>query len=74
MEIECEPPSRHVSEFTGTLSLNNEQVPLRINQLLLRGAKLKNTKWIYGVVVYTGHDARLLMNSRTAPLKRLLNL
>uniref|UniRef100_A0A915D5Y4 Phospholipid-transporting ATPase n=1 Tax=Ditylenchus dipsaci TaxID=166011 RepID=A0A915D5Y4_9BILA len=69
-EIECEPPSQLVSEFTGTLKLSQEQLPLAIGQLLLRGAKLKNTKWIYGAVVYTGHDARLLMNSRTAPLKR----
>ncbi|KAI1710341.1 cation transport ATPase (P-type) domain-containing protein [Ditylenchus destructor] len=69
-EIECEPPSRLVNEFTGTLKLGGEQLPLTITQLLLRGSKLKNTKWVHGVAVYTGHDARLLMNSRTAPLKR----
>ncbi|VDK57851.1 unnamed protein product [Cylicostephanus goldi] len=42
---------------------------LGIDQLLLRGARLKNTSWIFGAVIYTGHDAKLLMNSKTAPLK-----
>ncbi|KAK0417961.1 hypothetical protein QR680_013300 [Steinernema hermaphroditum] len=69
-EIECEPPSRHVSEYTGTLKMDSTQRPLGPNQLLLRGARLKNTHWIFGAVVYTGHDAKLLMNSKAAPLKR----
>jgi magnesium-transporting ATPase (P-type) len=32
-------------------------------QLLLRGSSLKNTGWIYGVAVYTGHDSKVMMNS-----------
>lgn len=43
-------------------------------QLLLRGAKLKNTKWIYGIAVYTGNDAKLLMNTATPPLKSYMFL
>ena len=38
--------------------------------VLLRGAKLVNTHWIYGVVIYAGHETKLLMNSTKAPLKR----
>jgi len=37
---------------------------------LLRGAKLQNTNWIFGQVVYTGHETKLLKNSTAAPLKR----
>lgn len=29
-----------------------------------QGSRLKNTPWIYGLVIYTGHDSKLLMNSR----------
>ena len=29
-----------------------------------------NTTWVYGVVIYAGHETKLLMNSTKAPLKR----
>jgi phospholipid-transporting ATPase len=69
-EIECEAPNRSVNEFTGVLKMiGGEVFPLGITQFLLRGARLKNTKWVYGVAVYTGHETRLLQNSTAAPLK-----
>uniref|UniRef100_A0A914HZ23 Phospholipid-transporting ATPase n=1 Tax=Globodera rostochiensis TaxID=31243 RepID=A0A914HZ23_GLORO len=69
-QIECEPPNRRVNEFTGTLRVDNDEPALlSIDQFLLRGAKLKNCHWVFGVVVYTGHDSRLMMNSTRAPLK-----
>ena len=46
------------------------EVPLGPDQLLLRGAKLQNTNWIFGQVVYTGHETKLMKNSTAAPLKR----
>nr|CDJ87636.1 ATPase domain containing protein [Haemonchus contortus] len=67
-KIECELPSRHVNEFSGNL-ITDEPRPFGIDQLLLRGARLKNTPWIFGAVIYTGHDSKLMMNSKTAPLK-----
>ncbi|XP_042904105.1 probable phospholipid-transporting ATPase IA isoform X3 [Parasteatoda tepidariorum] len=69
--LECEPPNRHLYEFTGNLRIAGKQtLPLGADQLLLRGAKLRNTNWVFGVVVYTGHETKLMMNSTTAPLKR----
>lgn len=44
--------------------------PLGPDQLLLRGAILRNTSWIFGIVVYTGHETKLMRNSTLAPLKR----
>ncbi|VDD94963.1 unnamed protein product [Enterobius vermicularis] len=40
-----------------------------IEHILLRGARLKHTEWIYGVVLYTGHETKLLLNSSAAPIK-----
>ena len=39
--------------------VNTFRIPLDAKQLLLKGAKLKNTKWILGIVIYTGHDCKL---------------
>jgi phospholipid-transporting ATPase len=30
---------------------------------LLRGSSLRNTEWIYGLVVFTGHESKIMMNS-----------
>lgn len=38
-------------------------MPLALDQMLLRGALLRNTAWVHGVVVYTGHETKLMMNS-----------
>lgn len=43
--------------------------PININQFLWRGASLQNTDWIYGLVVYTGHNTRIFKNSKSRVLK-----
>uniref|UniRef100_A0A8C4ZWX1 Phospholipid-transporting ATPase n=1 Tax=Gadus morhua TaxID=8049 RepID=A0A8C4ZWX1_GADMO len=54
--------SRDNPSVCTTLSLGPDQI-------LLRGAQLRNTQWIHGVVVYTGHDTKLMQNSTRPPLK-----
>ena len=36
---------------------------LEESQILLRGSSLRNTEWVYGVAIYTGHDTKIMMNS-----------
>jgi phospholipid-transporting ATPase len=69
--VECEPPNRHLYDFVGNLRQQGKQ-PLSLGpqQILLRGAKLRNTSWVFGVVVYTGHETKLMKNSSFPPLKR----
>ena len=40
-----------------------DPISLNASQLLLRGSSLRNTEYIYGFVVYTGHKSRIMMNS-----------
>jgi magnesium-transporting ATPase (P-type) len=38
-------------------------ISLDIDQMLLRGSSLRNTDFIYGISIYTGHDTKVMMNS-----------
>uniref|UniRef100_A0A672N4J4 Phospholipid-transporting ATPase n=1 Tax=Sinocyclocheilus grahami TaxID=75366 RepID=A0A672N4J4_SINGR len=68
--MECESPNRHLYEFVGNIRLDGHStVPLGPDQILLRGAQLRNTQWVHGIVVYTGHDTKLMQNSTSPPLK-----
>ncbi|KAH8695037.1 phospholipid-translocating P-type ATPase domain-containing protein [Talaromyces proteolyticus] len=44
--------------------------PININNLLLRGCSLQNTEWILGVVVFTGPETKIMLNSGETPTKR----
>jgi magnesium-transporting ATPase (P-type) len=52
------------------LAVDRRPVPLGPDRILLRGAMLRNTSWIFGLVIYTGHETKLMKNSNVAPLKR----
>ena len=44
--------------------------PIGINNMLLRGCSLKNTEWVLGVVVFTGQESKIMLNSGITPSKR----
>ncbi|RMD43517.1 hypothetical protein DV735_g1625, partial [Chaetothyriales sp. CBS 134920] len=44
--------------------------PIGINNMLLRGCSLKNTEWVLGVVVFTGSESKIMLNSGITPSKR----
>jgi magnesium-transporting ATPase (P-type) len=53
--------------------------PLSVDQILLRGSVLKNTEYVYGIVVFTGHETKIMKNqvqakSKLSKLERSLNL
>ena len=61
--IECEPPNNRLHKFVGTLHWNDKDYALDNDKILLRGCRVRNTKWMYGVVIYAGHDTKLVQNS-----------
>ncbi|XP_076683090.1 phospholipid-transporting ATPase IF isoform X2 [Andrena cerasifolii] len=67
--ITCQHPSSALYEFYGTLEVNNgnnetSSTYLTIENLLLRGSRLKDTEYIIGCAVYTGRDTKLSLNSK----------
>eukprot|EP00026_Physarum_polycephalum_P000972 Phypoly_transcript_00973.p1 GENE.Phypoly_transcript_00973~~Phypoly_transcript_00973.p1 ORF type:complete len:1149 (+),score=209.12 Phypoly_transcript_00973:246-3692(+) len=68
--IKCEHPNNRLYNFDGTINFNNQSYPLGVKQILLRGAMLRNTKWVYGIAIFTGADTKLVRNSRATPAKR----
>ncbi|CAN6170018.1 unnamed protein product [Urochloa humidicola] len=48
----------------------DQRYPLSPQQLLLRDSKLRNTDYIYGAVIFTGHDTKVMQNATDPPSKR----
>ncbi|XP_017603619.1 phospholipid-transporting ATPase 3 [Gossypium arboreum] len=69
-EVQCEQPNNSLYTFTGNLVMDNQTMPLSPNQILLRGCSLKNTDYIVGTVIFTGHETKVMMNSMNVPSKR----
>ncbi|OJA14910.1 hypothetical protein AZE42_09450 [Rhizopogon vesiculosus] len=74
-KLRSEHPNNALYTYEGTLELLSDvnvpkTVPLGPDQMLLRGAQLRNTPWVYGIVVFTGHETKLMQNATSAPIKR----
>ena len=60
-----------IYKFEGAmyLEVHNKKISLSYENLILRGCKLKNTSWVLGIVVYTGHETKIMKNSQNARFK-----
>ena len=72
--IRSEQPNSSLYTYEATMTLHagggEKELPLAPDQLLLRGAVLRNTPWIHGAVVFTGHETKLMRNATATPIKR----
>ncbi|KAK4779064.1 hypothetical protein SAY86_006592 [Trapa natans] len=68
--IKCEDPNPSLYTFVGNLEYERQIYPLEPAHILLRDSKLRNTAYVYGVVIFTGHDTKVMQNSMEAPSKR----
>jgi magnesium-transporting ATPase (P-type) len=74
--LTSEAPNTHVNNYSGKLTFpptkeGNRSVhaPLNAENILLRGAILRNTEWVIGLACFTGADTKLVMNSVATPSK-----
>ncbi|OBT97906.2 hypothetical protein VE01_03868 [Pseudogymnoascus verrucosus] len=80
--IESEPPHANLYQYSAAArwtqyneknpdSMGEPMVePIGINNMLLRGCNLRNTEWVLAVVVFTGFDTKIMINSGFTPSKR----
>jgi len=72
--------SANLYNWVGTMSVPGmvAQTPLDLDQVLLRGSSLRNCKWVMALVIYTGEQTKVRLNSRKGATKvstvdRLMN-
>ncbi|KAI9702581.1 MAG: hypothetical protein M1836_001061 [Candelina mexicana] len=72
--LRSEQPNSSLYTYEATLTTQagggEKELPLQPDQLLLRGATLRNTPWVHGIVVFTGHETKLMRNATATPIKR----
>lgn len=80
--VESEPPQSNLYKYNGAVRWNQAfeedptgavhdmSEPITIDNLLLRGCNLRNTEWALGIVLFTGHDTKIMMNAGDTPSKR----
>ena len=71
--IQCDLPNPSLYMLNGKANMRfnsiGNEFPLDAKNLLLKGAKLRNTDWIIGIVIYTGHNCKLMKNAKDPILK-----
>ena len=67
--VQCDHPNASIHTFKGSVACDGESIPVDTRHLLLRGSQLCNSAWAIGIVVYTGHQSKLVLNSREVPSK-----
>jgi phospholipid-translocating ATPase len=72
--IDCDRPSINMYKLDATLVMDKSKGsgdaaptvvkhPIDMQMILLRGTVLRNTRWVTGLVLFTGEDTRIVMNS-----------
>ncbi|XP_035734472.1 probable phospholipid-transporting ATPase IF isoform X2 [Vespa mandarinia] len=73
--VTCQAPMPDLYSFNGKIEIKNNSNEvttsgfLTIENMLLRGAILKDIDSVIGCVIYTGKDTKLSLNSKTVPNK-----
>lgn len=69
-KIVCEKPNNAIYKFEGFFqTADGKQISLGAENMILRGCRLRNTEYVYGVAIFTGHDSKIMQNSTSAKYK-----
>ncbi|PAA46582.1 hypothetical protein BOX15_Mlig014307g2 [Macrostomum lignano] len=73
--IGCEQPTSDLHKFKGNMTIRMDtrdelKIPLSAKNMLLRGAVLRNTEFVFGVAIYTGQETKMQLNSQRGKTKK----
>ena len=63
--LEVEQPNKNIYKINGSIIFNGDMENknyFNIKNVAIRGAKLKNTEFIYGIIIYTGNETKIMKN------------
>ena len=63
-QLPLQPPPQQLQQ-----QQQQQQYAVDASQFVWRGATVRSTEWIYGLVVYTGHQTRIMKNTKQRELK-----
>lgn len=81
-QVESEGPHPNLYLYQGAVVYDDNEALAKeaatINNMILRGCYLRNTKWITGIVVFTGSETKIMLNlgitaTKKSRLSRELN-
>ncbi|KAE8675331.1 putative phospholipid-transporting ATPase 5 [Hibiscus syriacus] len=61
--VKCEDPNPSLYTFISNFEYDDEAYALDPSQILLRDSKLRNTAFVYGIVIFTGHELQCINRS-----------
>ncbi|XP_073913804.1 phospholipid-transporting ATPase VB isoform X4 [Castor canadensis] len=69
--IVCEKPNNHLNKFKGYMEHPDQtRTGFGSESLLLRGCTIRNTEVAIGIVIYTGHETKAMLNNSGPRYKR----
>ncbi|GAO18111.1 hypothetical protein UVI_02020100 [Ustilaginoidea virens] len=79
-ELVVEDPNPDLFSFDGKVTVAGKTVPLTLNEVVYRGSVLRNTAAATGIVINTGEDCKIRINSNQHPkakkpaLEKIVNM
>uniref|UniRef100_A0A8C8BZ73 Phospholipid-transporting ATPase n=1 Tax=Oncorhynchus tshawytscha TaxID=74940 RepID=A0A8C8BZ73_ONCTS len=68
--IVCEEPNNRLDKFTGTMRWRKDRFPLDLDNMMLRGCRIRNTDECHGLVIFAGADTKIMRNGGKTRFKR----
>ncbi|KAG9318662.1 hypothetical protein JVU11DRAFT_755 [Chiua virens] len=68
--VDCDRPDTNMYRLNAAIIRNGQRSPVDTQMVLLRGTVLRNTDWAIGLVLFTGVDTKIVLNSGGTPSKR----